>query len=318
MSPRIKRPHSPSLSESASVQDSEGSLLSPLSESPTAPPDSPHKNKKLKLLAAFTVDSPFPHFAHPTPAEALEVHNLLSKQHRTHDPTRKAPSTSSNSSKSCGNVPNVIEALIGTILSQNTSAANSSGAKTNLDAVFGRNNFAAIADSPRADVVEAIRHGGLANKKAATIQNLLKSIKAKHGDYSLQHLAETKEGGNRMSNDEVMNELVSYDGVGPKTASCVLLFCLGRDSFAVDTHVFRLSKVLGWVPEKADRVLAQAHLDLRIPSELKYGLHVLMIQHGRTCKGCKNKGTGVCVLKAYLKENKLRLVEGAGQADDSD
>lgn len=32
-----------------------------------------------------------------------------------------------------------------------------------------------------------------------------------------------------------MEELCSFDLVGVKTASCVLLFCLGRDSFAVDT-----------------------------------------------------------------------------------
>jgi hypothetical protein len=84
-----------------------------------------------------------------------------------------------------------------------------------------------------------------------------------------------------MSDDEAMKELESFPGVGPKSlfsstpslpsssrvsrigpdyptftlpaASCVLLFCLERDSFAVDTHVFRLSKSLGWVPFKANR-----------------------------------------------------------------
>lgn len=156
-------------------------------------------------------------------------------------------------------------------------------------------------EAPRADVVESIKHGGLANKKAKTIQDVLVAIKAKHGVYSLQHLASKD-----MSDDEAMKELVGYDGVGPKTASCVLLFCLGRDSFAVDTHIYRLSKVLGWVPQKADRVLAQAHLDLRVPDELKYGLHVLLIQHGRACSGCKKAtgGKGGCVLKTYLKDRK--------------
>ncbi|KAI0754044.1 DNA glycosylase [Daedaleopsis nitida] len=103
-----------------------------------------------------------------------------------------------------------------------------------------------------------------------------------------------------------MQELVSYDGVGPKTASCVLLFCLGRSSFPVDTHVFRLSRLLGWVPPKADRVTAQAHLDLRISDELKYGLHVLMVGHGRRCKGCKggSGGKGDCVLKQWLRESR--------------
>lgn len=139
----------------------------------------------------------------------------------------------------------------------------------------------------------------MANKKAATIQKLLASVKDRHGDYTLQHLA-----AKQVTDDEIMKELVSYDGVGPKTASCVLLFCLGRDSFAVDTHVYRLSKLLGWVPQKADRVLAQAHLDLRIPDELKYSLHVLMVSHGRQCSGCKNQGKGGCPLKAYLKERR--------------
>lgn len=265
-------------------------------ESPT------HKSKKLKLLDSYNTESPFPNFIHPTPQEAKEVHDILSNQLHPNHPIRirKVPiaSTSNNSATTCGSVPNVIESLIGTILSQNTSSRNSSAAKKSLDTAFGRNAFDAIADAPRQDVVEAIRCGGLANRKAATIQNVLRSVKEKHGAYSLQHLA-------AFNIEDAMKELVSYDGVGPKTASCVLMFCLGKESFAVDTHVYRLSKLLGWVPRngKVDRVLAQAHLDLRLPGELKYGLHVLMIQHGKICKGCKGTGKdGACVLKTYLKE----------------
>ena len=47
----------------------------------------------------------------------------------------------------------------------------------------------------------------------------------------------------------VFSELVKYKGVGPKTASCVLLFCLKRESFAVDTHIFRITKKIGWIPQ---------------------------------------------------------------------
>ena len=277
------------------------------------PSDSPHKAKKLKLQSTFAAESPFPDFDRPTPSEAKEVYELLSKTHRS--PIRSKPSlaATSNSAQTCGSVPNVIDALIGTILSQNTSGVNSSRAKAALDDTFGRNNFAAIAAATHADVVDSIRSGGLATKKASTIQNILKSVKERHGEYSLQHLAAVQED-QRMTDDEIMKELLSYDGVGPKTASCVLLFCLGRDSFAVDTHVFRLSKLLGWVPSTADRILTQAHLDLRIPGDLKYGLHVLMIDHGRVCKGCKKKAVGSlegCVLKTYLKmreENPLQLI----------
>ena len=276
------------------------------------PSDSPHKAKKLKLQSTFATESPFPNFNRPTPSEAKEVYELLSKAHRPHNPIRKASLASNNSAQTCGSVLNVIEALIGTILSQNTSGINSSRAKAALDDTFGKNNFASIAAAPHADVVNSIRSGGLANKKATTIQNILKYVKERHGEYSLQHLAAVQED-QRMTDDEIMKELLLYNGVGPKTASCVLLFCLGRDSFAVDTHVFRLSKVLGWVPPNADRILTQAHLDLRIPGDLKYGLHVLMIDHGRVCKGCKNAGSRKgCILKTYLNERKPIDVDKSG------
>lgn len=284
---------------------------SPKSEFPPAS-SSLHPSKKLKLQASYTARSPFPDYSHPTAEEATEVYQLLSINHPSHVPTiRRSPQPMNNSAQTCGRVPNVIEAVIGTILSQNTSGANCARAKANLDEAFGRNNFEAIVHAPKEKVVDAIRTGGLANKKAGMIQTLLKDIKKKHGVYSLQHLAgEPRVLGEEpvtMKDEEIMQELLTYGGVGPKTASCVLLFCLERDSFAVDTHVYRLSRLLGWVPAKADRVLAQAHLDLLVPAELKYGLHVLMIQHGRTCKGCKKAGSGEgCVLKTYLKDKRVK------------
>ena len=247
--------------------------------------------KKAKAEAPV---SPFPSFDHPTVEESREVIRLLHSEFPDIQVYRNDRATEKYQASPCGGVTDVIEALIETILSQNTSARNSTAAKRNLDTIFGRNNFAAIAQAPCSQVVDAIRTGGLANKKAATIQKLLNSIHAKHGTYSLQHLT-----GDEYSDEDVMEELVSYEGVGPKTASCVLMFCLERESFPVDTHVFRLSKLLGWVPAKANRISAQAHLDVRIPGELKYGLHVLMIAHGRRCSGCKNRSRGACSLKTY-------------------
>ncbi|KAK7041533.1 hypothetical protein VNI00_009405 [Paramarasmius palmivorus] len=285
----LKRSRSPSLSSSI----------------PSSPSKSSHSEKKLRLAASYSSESPYPTFPHPTPEDAHAVYEVLAKAHPQHARSRLPPKASNNSAQTCGSTNNVIDSLIGVILSQNTSGKNSSSAKASLDTAFGKHNFAAIAEASTAKVVEAIRHGGLANKKAATIQKLLGSIKEKHGKYSLQHLADQNK-----SDEEIMNELIAYDGVGPKTASCVLLFCLGRDSFAVDTHVFRLSKFLGWVPEKADRVMAQAHLDKRVPDEVKYGLHVLMIQHGRVCKGCKKAGSREpCILKEYRKGTKAENVE---------
>jgi len=224
----------------------------------------------------------------------------LTKEHPDCNATRHHHHVSRNSAETCGNVPDVIDSLIGTILSQNTSNKNSSGAKRTLDETFGIHILESGAGAPREKVVDALHSGGLANKKAAVIQTLLKEIKERHGVYSLQHLTSPT-----ISDADVMKELQSYGGIGPKTASCVLLFCLERDSFAVDTHVYRLTRLLGWVPPKADRVMAQAHLDVRVPDHLKYGLHVLLIFHGRRCSGCKNASKGnSCPLKTWLRERK--------------
>lgn len=281
------------------------------------------RTKKLKLLEIHATSSPFSEYARPTPQEAVEVHDILRAAHPDLLSHRRAdPAVSNDAAGTCGNVPNVLESLIGTILSQNTSSRNSTAAKRGLDAAFGRNNFERIAKADAQEVIDAIRSGGLANKKAKVIQNILLEVKVRHGVYSLQHLADKHMPDSDVikpliSDEDVMKELVSYDGVGPKTASCVLLFCLGRASFPVDTHVFRLSKLLTWVPARADRVSAQAHLELRVPDELKYGLHVLMVAHGRRCAGCKSTGSaktkGECVLKKWVRER-----EGKSHAEKED
>lgn len=91
---------------------------------------------------------------------------------------------------------------------------------------------------------------------------------------------------------EAMFQFVQLPGVGVKTAACIALFCMQRDCFAVDTHVFRMSQWLGWVPEqygkkKVDRDTTFSHLEVRIPDELKYDLHQLFITHGKKCPRCR-------------------------------
>jgi len=99
-----------------------------------------------------------------------------------------------------------------------------------------------------------------------------------------------------MHTQDALDQLVSYPGIGMKTAACVALFCLRRSCFAVDTHVFRLCQYLGWVPTAKDiqpgqakvtRNTAYTHCEARIPDELKYSLHQLLIKHGKVCPRCR-------------------------------
>jgi endonuclease III len=171
-----------------------------------------------------------------------------------------------------------------------------------MDAVYGGSDeWDAIAAGGEEKLEESIRCGGLSKTKARVIMSILHDTKGKYGIYSLDHLFEA-------SNEDAMRELLALKGVGPKTASCVLLFCLQRESFAVDTHVHRITGLLGWRPAKATRDETHAHLDVRIPDEDKYGLHILLVNHGKTCEECKAGGrsVGKCELrKAFAKSGKM-------------
>jgi len=185
---------------------------------------SPSKLKVIESLGS----SPFPDFAHPTHEECQAVNAALVKTHgkRIRPKEMNLASLGAN----CGEVPSVLDALVRTILSQNTNNKNSSTAKRSLDKRFGLGNYDAVRAAPLEDVVEALRCGGLANIKGARIKRILDEVNDRYGKLSLDHL-------HGASDKEAKRELMEFDGVGPKTASCVLLFCLRRDSFAVDTHV---------------------------------------------------------------------------------
>jgi len=178
---------------------------------------------------------------------------------------------------------NVLDALIRTVLSCNTSSRNSTAAHKAMVEAYGKNNFQALLDAPHAELAATIRCGGLHDRKAGIIQGILSRTLELHGKLSLDHL-------HGAPSRQVMEELVAFNGVGPKVASCCSAFCIGNDEMAVDTHVWRLCKALGWVPEKATRDQTYYHLSSRVPDDLKYGLHVLLISHGKRCPNCSAKG----------------------------
>ncbi|TQS34883.1 hypothetical protein Golomagni_04716 [Golovinomyces magnicellulatus] len=258
------------------------------------------KSKKLSSHARYLNITPFPNFLHPTVAECKLAHKILVSLHgpRIRPSQINAPTMSAG----CGNSPSVLDALVRTILSQNTNNKNSSRAKRSMDATYGRSdNWDAIMTCGQSKLQETIKCGGLSANKSRTIIGLLTQVYQKYGKYSLDHL-HTK------SSDEAMQELLSFPGVGPKTASCVLLFCLNRESFAVDTHVWRLSGLLGWRPAKANRDETFRHLDFRIPDEDKYGLHILLISHGRNCPECRagGKAANKCELRKAFPTQRVK------------
>lgn len=257
------------------------------------------QSKKLKNYAQYAKQSPFPDFLHPTAEEAKLAHHILAKLHG--ERLRPKEVVARTDRAGCGDSPSVLDALVRTILSQNTSDKNSTRAKLSMDKVYGGSDkWDAIVDGGEAKLQEAIKSGGLSVVKSKVIISILRQAKEKYGEYSLDHLHEA-------STEEAMTEMLSFQGVGPKTASCVLLFCLQREDFAVDTHVHRITGLLGWRPKNASREETYSHLNVKIPDEDKYGLHILLVGHGKKCDECKagGKNLGKCELRKAFRKGKL-------------
>jgi len=85
----------------------------------------------------------------------------------------------------------------------------------------------------------------------------------------------------------VRDELVKLPGVGRKTANVVMNCAFGAETFAVDTHIFRVGNRTGLAPGKT--VLAvEKKLEKQTPSPFRVGAHHWLILHGRyICKARK-------------------------------
>lgn len=183
-----------------------------------------------------------------------------------------------------------VSTLVGTILSQNTNDKNSSAAYNNLRKLYP--NWEDVLSASVKRIEEAIHSGGLPEIKAKRIRGALEKIKKDSGNakISLDFLDGTPK-------NEVRDYLLSIEGIGPKTAAIIMLFSLGIPAFPLDTHVFRLSKRLGFIKEKTSYGKAHEEMDELVPDELKASLHVNLIYLGRKICHPRNPECGACPLK---------------------
>jgi endonuclease III len=118
------------------------------------------------------------------------VHDLLSSVHGI--PERpKILEDRPNAAAGCGQVPSVLDALIRTILSQNTTSKNSTAAKNAMDAEYGRAGYRAVLEGGEERLKKAITCGGLAGTKSKAIMGVLKRLEEREkgkGMLSLEYL----------------------------------------------------------------------------------------------------------------------------------
>ncbi|MCJ1427918.1 hypothetical protein MMC29_005824 [Sticta canariensis] len=272
--------------------------------------------------------TPFPDWPHPTVAECHEVNELLSKVHGVQAAPTTIPKPSltvSGCGEVPSILDAMIRTRLSAATAGSNSNLAIEGLAERFGILQegigkGSIDWDAVRRADVKDVFTAIKAGGLGETKSADIKAILELVhsenqarcealikaeqidadaapkgaenetpaerfaeivRAKENVLSLDHL-------HALENNDAMHALVKYPGIGVKTASCVMLFCMRRPSFAVDTHVFRLLKWLKWVPPGVkNEIAAFKHIEVRVPNELKYPLHQLFIKHGKTCGRCK-------------------------------
>lgn len=188
--------------------------------------------------------------------------------------------------------------LVNTILSQNTNSKNRQTAFDRLQDRFP--DWHAVMDAPVEEVKEAIRPAGLSNQKAPRIQNALRYIERERGELALDFLADRPV-------DEAKEWLTAIKGVGPKTASIILLFTFNQSAFPVDTHVHRVSKRLGLIGPKVTADKAHKILENIVDPDDYYAFHINLIRHGREICQSRQPKCHICPLQEwcdYYQRNK--------------
>jgi endonuclease III len=172
---------------------------------------------------------------------------------------------------------NPYELLAATILS-----AQCTDARVNMvtPALFARypDPWALAAANP-ADVEEIVRSTGFYRSKAANLIGMATALVERFGG----------------AVPSAMADLVTLPGVGRKTANVLRSVALDLPGLPVDTHVGRLSRLLGLTTEE-DPVRVEMELNPMIPAPERGQFSLRLILHGRRVCVARRPRCGECVL----------------------
>lgn len=175
-------------------------------------------------------ESPFPTFNRPHVEDCLQVAELLTAMHGIKEIQNS--------------VRPVLDALVRTILSQNTTDRTSMVAFQNLKAAFP--TWKSVMTAANADIEDAIRCGGLAEIKVRASTRLnsdaclgsspmsMTKLQTKRIKIILQDIIDnysefcvngepSLEWMRALSTADVKAKLTAYDGVGPKVSPCTII-----------------------------------------------------------------------------------------------
>lgn len=182
------------------------------------------------------------------------------------------------------------ETLIATIISQNTADKNTARAFENLSNQF-KITPEVLAKVGIDQIERCLKVAGLYRNKARTIKEVSKKILEEYHGHLEPILS--------LPLDEARKRLLQLQGVGPKTADVLLLFCARQPIIPVDTHVNRVSKSLGLAPRDGDYEAVRTSLQSLYDPKDYLAVHVLLISHGRKYCKARTPLCNECPINAY-------------------
>ncbi len=181
--------------------------------------------------------------------------------------------------------PDPVDAIVRTILSQNTSDSNRDLGYDGLRSRF--QSWDQVRRARLGTIEAAIRRAGLAGQKARSIRGFLNWLHRERGELCLDFLEE-------LSDEQAVEILIEQRGIGMKTAYILMAFAFGRDLCAVDTHVHRILKRVGVIDAFCGRDKAHTELRPLIPQGKAIAFHVNLLDHGKTVCTARAPDCGSC------------------------
>ncbi len=179
--------------------------------------------------------------------------------------------------------------LIATLLSQRTRDENTRRAADSLFSSYP--DLQSMAGVEAEELEPLIRPAGFPRQKAKAIAGIC------------QALLERFDG--KVPAD--MDSLLSLPMVGRKTANCVLAYAFDEDAICVDTHVHRISNLLGEVETKTPDETEMA-LRERVPRERWKEINRYLVRHGQKICIPRRERCGDCPVQSLCRHGSSLVV----------
>jgi endonuclease III len=168
--------------------------------------------------------------------------------------------------------------LVDILLSHRTRDEQTAAAWANLLKRFG--SWEGVRDASAREVEETIANVNFPEVKAPRIQAIMRQITEERGSLNLDFLCS-------LPVEEAAAWLNRFQGIGPKTTACVLLFSCKMPILPVDVHVHRTSMRIGLIGKKVTADNAHMLLQALLPNDARtiYNFH----------KGLLRLGQRICV-----------------------